>query len=243
MHAIDPNRPAAVRPYAWYSVSVDPDPPRAGEVTRIGFPLVNTGPDELVVERIEPRIATFGMGMPWEDLDPIGPFHLPPDPRHVERVSVEWTPASVGHRCVRASIHVRGRSAPLTVGRNLDVIRAGAHESGWRVPFHVGNPGREPAPIELRVDGEAEVALQAALRLVGGRPLAERPLLLRPGEAVAVDLGLFAPPGAALDAVRRVEAYIGDRLIDGIEVRVLRPALVAPLGVRVPAEGALALVR
>src|SRR5215469_1612268 len=133
-------RPPHVRPYAWGNIEVNPDPPRVGEVTRISFPLANAGSGELVVEQIDVRIAPFGMGMPWEQLDPIGPFVLPPDAGRVEKATAEWIPTEGGHRCVRAHIHVRDLSAPLMVGRNLDVIQAGEQESQWRVPFQLGSP-------------------------------------------------------------------------------------------------------
>jgi hypothetical protein len=234
MQAIIPNRPAHVRPYAWGRISVNPDPPRVGEVTRLTFPLANPGPGEVVVERIEVGIATFGMGMPWEQLDPIGPFHLAPDAEQVVEAVADWTPRLSGHRCVRAHIYVERMESPVLVGRNLDVIQADAHEGFWRVPFRVGNPERVRAPIVLRVDGQGDAELlQVALR-VGGRPMrANRAMWLEPGEDVAAELHLIAEQGLALEAVRTVEAYIGDRLIDGIQVNVHRPALALPLEPRV----------
>jgi hypothetical protein len=230
MQAIIPNRPAHVRPYAWGSVSVNPDPPRVGEVTQITFPLANPGPGAVVVERIEVGIAAFGVGMPWEQLDPIGPFHLPPADGQIVEASAAWTPQQGGHRCVRAHIFVQGMDSPLLVGRNLDVIRANAHEGSWRLAFRLGNPERVRAPIELRVDGTGD-ADQVEIRLrVGERWVhANRPIWLKPGEEVGAELHLAAEPGRALDATHTVEAYIGNRLVDGIQVSVVRPALAVPL--------------
>lgn len=227
MQAIIPNRPARVRPYAWNSMTVNPNPPRVGVVTRIGFPLANPGPGEVVVERIDVHLAQFGMGMPWEQVASIGPFRLPPDPRRVEDTFLEWTPQQGGHRCVRAFIHVEGMAGPLLVARNLDIIEAGASEHTWRVPFHLGNPEREPAPIVLRLGADDADDVRMALRVAGRDVLARRPVWLRPGEVVEAELRLVAPPGPALDAVRTVEAFIGGRLIDGIQVSVHRPALVS----------------
>jgi hypothetical protein len=227
MHAIIPNRPARSRPYAWGSISVDPDPPRVGGVTTITFPLANPGPDEIVVERIDARIAFFGMGMQWEPLPVVGPFRLSPDPHHVELAHIEWTPQQGGHRCVRAAIHVRGEEQPFQVARNLQVIEAAAGEERWHVPFHLGNPAREPAPIMLVVGGNAAAALDATVR-VGKRivPL-EQPIWLRPGEEVLAELLLHARTDAALHHIRTVEAFIGGRLLDGIQVTVNRPARAA----------------
>jgi hypothetical protein len=226
MQAIMLGRTSQARAYAWGCVSVNPNPPRVGEVTRISFPLANPGPGDVTVQRIEIAIAQFGMGMRWEQLDPIGPFQLPPNPRHVEHASIEWTPRAGGHRCVRGTIHVAD-AAPIMVGRNLEVINAGAEESEWSVPFHVGNPEAERAPVLLRLG--ADDALPVAMGLaVAGRPLPfDEPLWLGPGEEVDATLHLRAAPGQALAAVRTVEAFIGARLLDGIQVTLLRPALVA----------------
>jgi hypothetical protein len=207
-------------------VSVNPNPPRVGEVTRISFPLANSGPGDVTVQRIEIAVAQFGMGMRWEQLDPIGPFHLPPNPRHIEHVGIDWTPRAGGHRCVRGTIHVAD-TAPIMVGRNLEVINAGAEESEWSVPFHVGNPEAERAPVLLRLGADDALPVAMGLAVVG-RPLPfDEPLWLGPGEEVDATLHLRAAPGQALAAVRTVEAFIGARLLDGIQVTLLRPALVA----------------
>lgn len=226
MQAIIPNRPARVQPYAWGSVMVNPNPPRVGEVTRIGFPLANPGPGEVVVKRIDVGVARFGMGLPWEDIGSLGPIRLAPDPAHVEDVFVEWTPAQGGHRCVRARIHVKGAPVPLMVGCNLDVIEAGASESNWRVPFHLGNPNQVRAPIVLRMALEGEAGDLGALVQVGGRLVQPgQPVWMEPGEIAPAEVRFAAPPGRALDAVQRIEAWIGARLIDGIQVTLRRPAL------------------
>lgn len=230
MQAIIPDRPAHVRPYAWGSISVNPDPPRVGELTRIVFPLTNPGQDELVVKRIDVQIARFGMGVTWEKLGSIGPFRLPPDPNHIEEAFVEWTPTQGGHRCVRANIHVKGVRSPLLAARNLHVIDAAAGDGDWLVPFLLGNPQRVRAPIMLRVGAEGDGnLLRAALRVAGRAVPTDQPIWLRPGEEVDAELRLFAPPGQALDGARTVEAYIAGRLIDGIQVTVHRPALVQPI--------------
>jgi hypothetical protein len=212
-----------MRPYAWSSILVNPNPPRVGEVAEIIFPLKNPGPGELVVERIEARIAQFGMGVPWEELPPIGPFVLPAHPEAVVEAAARWTPRTAGHRCVRASIFTRDLPDPVIVGRNLDVIRAGKEEGNWRVPFHLGNPERVRVPIELRHDGSPSIA--GAVR-VGHRLVSlHTPIWLDPGEEVEAELLLRAEPGPALAAEYRVEAFSGTRLIDGIQIAIARPAL------------------
>jgi hypothetical protein len=228
MKPIVPNhRPAHARPYAWGNIEVNPDPPSVGKVTRISFPLANADSGELVVEQIDVSIAPFGIGMPWEQLDPIGPFVLPPDASHVEEATVEWIPTEGGHRCVRAYIHVRDLPAPLMVGRNLDVIQAGEQESEWRVPFRLGNPDPARAPIVLQLGGNDAMAMtESAVRLAGRIVAPGQAMWLEPGETVEGEVVLAALPGPALDTVHTVEAYAGGRLIDGIQIEVKRPALI-----------------
>lgn len=226
MQAIIPNRPARSRPYAWGSITVNPDPPQVGEKTFLGFPLANPGPDEVVVKRIDVRVAPFGIGIPWEKLSPIGPFRLPADPDHVELATLEWTPQSGGHRCVRAEIHVKGSRTPYSVGRNLQVIEACADEDQWSVSFRLGNPGHVAAPIVLTMGGNDLAALDASVRVNGRQVAAGEPLWLRGREEVEAELVLRAISVNALAHIRTVEATSFGRFIDGLQVTVRRPAWV-----------------
>lgn len=224
MHAIIPNRPTRSRLYAWGSISVNPDPPRVGEVCAITYPLLNPGPDDVVVERIETRVARFGIGVAWETLPAIGPFTLSPDDHAIERATVRWTPRDGGHRCVRAAIHVKGLPFVCEVGRNLQVIEAAAEETFWRVPFLLGNPEPNAAPIELRIGGNEPVALDAWARVRGEIVRPDRSVWLEAGEQTEAELLIRARTDAPLRHVRTVEATIRGRLLDGIQVNVSRPA-------------------
>ena len=227
MRAIVPTRPAQARAYAWSQVRVEPNPPRVGSPTHITFPLANGDPEPVVVERIVTRVAQFGMGVPWETLAAIGPYALPADPKLVVEASVEWVPKSAGHRCVRAEIVVAGAPQPLMVGCNLDVIRADALDSDWRVRFHLGNPDPEIAPITLHMEDVNAPSMLLASLLVAGRPVGlGEPVWLRPGEVVPAELVLTAEPGPAIATLQRIEATINGRLVDGIQVSLLRPAQV-----------------
>jgi hypothetical protein len=241
-HAIIPTHPVRSRSYAWGSISVDPDPPQVGKATKIEFPLMNPGPDDVVVERIEVSVAEFGIGVQWRQLEAIGPFALPADPHRIEHATLEWFPASAGHRCVRASIYLRGATAPFTIGRNLHVIEAAADQDTWTVRFRLGNPEPVAAPIVLTVGGNYPRELEAVLRVNGRALPADSPIILGPGEEVDAALLLRARSEHALHVVRTVEATINDRLIDGIQIMLERPAHTAetetlePLAERVAAR-------
>lgn len=226
-HAIIPTRPVRSRPYAWGSISVDPDPPRVGHATKIEFPLMNPGPDDVLVERIEVAVAEFGIGVQWRQLEAIGPYALPADPHRIQHASLEWVPTSAGHRCVRASIYLRGATAPFTIGRNLHVIEAAAAEDAWTVRFRLGNPEPVAAPIVLTIGGNYPRELEAVLRVNGRALPADRPITLEPGAQVDAELQLRARSEHALHVVRTVEATINGRLIDGIQIMLERPARTA----------------
>lgn len=227
MKAIIPNLPTRSRPYAWGSIAVNPDPPRVGEVTEIVFPLANPGPDDVIVERIETRVALFGIGLEWEPLPTIGPFRLPADPHVIENATVTWKPAIGGHRCVRADIFVKGSRQPYPVGRNLHVIDAAADEEFWSVPFRLGNPEAVPAPVLLHAGGNDRAALEAGVRIRDRIVPWDAPIWLDAHEQIEAALVLRARVDSPLAHLRTLEATIRGAFIDGIEVTVRRPAYVA----------------
>jgi hypothetical protein len=162
------------------------------------------------------------MGVAWEELPPLGPIPVPPDLNQITHATLEWTPDEAGHRCVRASIFLRGSASPLHVGRNLHVIRAREGEASRRVPFRLGNPEPARAAILLRHDGDP--ALIAVARVNGRIVPVGRPIWLEVGEEVPAELLLRSRDERALRAVRTVEAWANGHLIDGLAVPIHRPA-------------------
>lgn len=224
MQAIDPGRRVSIALYEWSNIGIDPNPPRAGEPTAIDFPFSNSTHEPIKIERIEVGIAGFGIGVPWEQIATLGPLTLLPDPATIVHATTTWTPDKPGHRCVRAHISIQGQPETLMVGRNLDIVRAGAHEDTWNVRFSLGNPTKETAPITLR---HAEAPALAGHLWVAGRPLRpQEPLWLRPGEVVEAVVRLRAQTQDGFEADWRLEGFIGETLIDGLIVRVQRQAAV-----------------
>jgi hypothetical protein len=207
---------------------VNPDPPRVGEATEIDFPLANPGPDDIIVEHIEAKVALFGIGLEWEPLSRIGPYCLPADPQYITHATLSWIPTQGGHRCIRATIYVRGTPQPCHVGRNLHVIDAAAEEEFWSVPFRLGNPEAAPAPILLQTGGNNRAALDVAVRIQDHIVPLDRPIWLDAHEEVEAALLLRAWVDHPLAHLRTLEATIHGRFIDGIEVTVRRPARVTP---------------
>lgn len=225
MEALNLARHARLHPYACRALVVTPNPPKVGTPTTISLAFQNPGPDPLTVNRIELRIARFGMGVGWEELPPLGPFQLPADPNHIEHVRAEWTPTDGGHRCVRGAIHIEGVAQPLHVGLNLHVIESAAERDHWRVPFRVGNPQPERQPLVLQIAGNLD--LVGARLMVGGQLVQPgEPIMLGGGEEREALLLLHATTEEALEAVNTVEAFLGGRFLDGIQVEVHRPARV-----------------
>ena len=237
MQAILPNAHSRSRPYAWGMITVEPEPPRVGREASIRFPLANPGPDLVVVEQITVKVALFGIGVEWEEIGTLGPIHLEPEPGAVNTYAIAWTPTIGGHRCVRATLDVKGRDEPLIVGRNLHVIEASADEDVWLQPFQLGNPRPEATPIVLTLGGNHQNDLRGAVYVAGHEVTASQPVWLRGGEVVAAELVLMARTDDAIDAIRTLEASRGGELIDGIEIIVRRPARVA-LSARSASPGA-----
>lgn len=222
MEAIQLNNVARSYRYACGGITVTPNPPQVGVATTIAMSLKNPGPEPVTVSRIETMVSQFGMGVPWEQLPAAGPLHLPAD--HVEEVSMQWTPLKGGHRCVRANIHIETLPQPLRIGRNLQVIESEAERAAWRLPFRLGNPEDERMPIVLEVDGNNPEVVATHLVINSHMLQPGEPIWLNAREEVNAILFLRARTNAALENVSTVEAYIGGRFLDGIQVVVHRPA-------------------
>lgn len=224
MEAIHLNNALRPHPYASRSIIVTPDPPQVGVPATLALELKNPGPGTVVVKRIEVKVARFGMGVPWEELAPIGPFSLPANPDHIEQVTMEWIPTQGGHRCVRAAIYIEPLPQPLRVGRNLEVIESTADRTSWRVPFRLGNPENERVPLLLQLGGSDPDAVDMRVLINGHLAHPGRPIWLNGKEEVDAELLLRARTDDAIESVKTVEAILGGQLLDGIEVVVHRPA-------------------
>jgi hypothetical protein len=203
-------------------ISIDPDPPCVGTNARIAIAVSNPGPDTIEVERIELKIARFGMGQSWEDLPALGPFTVPADPTNTTDLEWQWTPNEGGHRCVRAHIAIAGRPQPLIVGRNLHVVHSEAEQRAWQIQFRVGNPERQRAPVVLSLDSPVEM-IRAELFARGQILRHGEPIWLDPGEEVDAMLMVRAQTFRAIDALQTVRTTIDGRFIDGIGVQIKRP--------------------
>ncbi len=227
MQAIQLNDRMRINAYACRGISVTPNPPQVGVPTTIALYLKNPDTRPATVTRIETMIAQFGMGLAWEQLPVVGPFQLPADSNHIEEVNLQWTPQTGGHRCVRANIYIETLPQPLHTGCNLHVIESEAERSMWHVPFRVGNPGAERAPVALEIGGQNLDGLMARV-MVGQRMVRPGELVwLNPEEEVDAQLLLRARTPDAIESIHTVEAFINGRFIDGIQVEIHRPAFVA----------------
>jgi hypothetical protein len=207
--------------YTSHSITITPNPPQVGIPATITLELSNTGTEPLTVQRIESRVAQFGMGVPWETLTPLGPFTIAP--KQVKHVTIEWTPSVGGHRCLQALIYTDLSPSPVRIGRNMYIIDAKTTTQPlWEVPFAIGNPTDQPAPVLLRIEHDPHIQ---ALLLVKNR-------VLYPGETIELvakeeaqgNLLLWAETPDALNSAIAVEAFINGQFLDGIEVTVRKPA-------------------
>jgi hypothetical protein len=210
---------------SWLDVS--PNPPLRGQPATISIALTNPGPDPIVVERVAFQLASYGIGVQWEDLPTLGPITVPPNPERVETLAVQWTPSQAGHRCVKATVELAQPEVQINARCNLTVIEAAADEIAWRVPFHIGNPTQRRAPMVLAIDsGDAATVARV---LVEGRPVAPgRPIRLEPDEVRAAEALIRALPGETASVHElRIEGFLDGQFLDGIAIRILQPAYLA----------------
>lgn len=237
MEIIQLNSVTPLDRYACRGISVNPNPPRVGEATTLGLAFKNTGPETITLNRIQFMVAAFGMGLGWEQLPVIEDIRLPADAKHVEEIAVQWTPTVGGHRCVRVTVESDVLPLPLRIGRNLEIIQATADRNTWHVPFHLGNPENERAPVMLELGGENTDGVDVIV-LVNGRQVQRgQPVWLNAHEAVEARMLLRARTPEAIAAVKTVEASIHGRFIDGIQIEVYRPAYVGKYPMRRPERG------
>jgi hypothetical protein len=223
MRAIRITDPAQHLTFLSNGISIDPDPPCVGTNTRIGLSLCNPGHDPIEVERIDLKIARFGMGLRWENLPAAGPFVVPPQRFTTTDLEWQWTPDEGGHRCVRAHIAIAGRPQPLIVGRNLHVVHSEAEQRTWNIPFRVGNPEDRRAPVMLSLQTPHPL-LTADLHVNGKHHFFGDPIWLDAGEEVEATLTLRARAFVDFDVLHMIRATIDGRFIDGIGVQVKCPA-------------------
>src|SRR5260370_11348759 len=126
--------------YACQGISVNPNPPRVGEVTTLALALKNTGPEAITINRIQFMIAGFGMGLGWEQLPPIEHLILPADPQHVEDVAVQRTAAKGGASLFRVIIQGERPPPPTIIGRNLGGIEFKARPTDHQITFLPRHP-------------------------------------------------------------------------------------------------------
>src|SRR5258707_4040789 len=200
--------------YACQGISVNPNPPRVGEVTTLALALKNTGPEAITISRMQFMVAGFGMGLGWEQLPPIEHLILTADPQHVEDVAVQWTPTKGGPSCVGGTIEAVVLPQPLRMGCNLEVIESTADRRTWHVPFRLGNPENERMPVTLELGGDNADGVDAVV-LINGRPVgAGRPVWLNAREQAEARLVLPDRTEGAARASNTVEVPSQSRLSD-----------------------------
>ena len=200
--------------YAQDEISVHPEPPTAGSLTRLCAEVVNNDPVNAHVVTLEFRVANFGIGLPWNAVDSTS-VHVPPG--SVASGCVVWTPPGPGHWCIEVVLHQEG-AEPQRSQRNIDAdepLQPG--ESHSRV-FEVGNP------FDHRVD--ITLGLVPHLPNWGLELYPDILLDMAPGEIREVTLTVTPPQGEPLPpdgtVIVDVEAYAEGVLIGGFR-KTFRP--------------------
>jgi hypothetical protein len=222
--SLHPQRQHLTHRYTSNSISIDPNPPRAGLPTTISLALKNSTQQPLTVERIEMMVAQFGMGVPWEHLPDIGPVELLADSNVIKEVTAQWTPRAPGHRCVQGIVHVTQLAQALYARRNLQVVEADCSQALWHVPFRLGNPSEERKPIVLTIKDEYADDVYTRIHINSRFVLPGEEIWLNAREEVDANVIIVARTAEAFRSVSNVEAVLDGNFLDGIRVAVQRSA-------------------
>ncbi len=220
----DLTRPPPGSHYLHREVSVLPNPPMIGSPAQVTLRLSNPSSEIMIVREIVFSVAQFGMGVAWEQLPVVGPFHIAAGT--TETITVEWTPYTGGHRCVKAQIDL-GNGLTLSARCNLNIVRSPAEQDAWLTRFQIGNPTDERAALSFTTAGGAE-QLQPFLQINHHSHAIDAPLWLDPGEIAQAVVLLRARSIDAIETLWRMEAWMHGSMLDGIGVAISRPVKILP---------------
>jgi len=209
--------------YAQDKISVHPEPPTAGSLTRLCAEVVNNDPVNAHVVTLEFRVANFGIGLPWNAVGSTS-VHVPPG--SVASGCVMWTPPGPGHWCIEVVLHQEG-AEPQRSQRNIDADE----------PLQPGEPHSLTFPVGNPFDHRVDITLGLVPHQDGwGLELYPDTLLdMAPGEIREVTLTVTPPQGKSLPpdgtVIVDVEAYAEGELVGGF-----RKLNVPPVSVHKPHE-------
>ena len=203
--------------WPWYAqgeISVDPEPPIAGQPTKLCAQVVNNDPSLPQEVTLEFSVANFGIGLPFQ---PVGATELLVPAGSTATGCVIWVPPTPQHWCVQARI--LGERYPYVISqRNLDVDEPLQPGLPSPLTFPVGNPFDHPVTVTLGlVPLQPDWGLELSQDVIPNLP---------PGGEQAVVLTVTPPEGVTLPPdgtpIVDVEAYVDGVLIGGFR-KLYRP--------------------
>jgi hypothetical protein len=163
------------------------------------------------------KFANFGAGLSWTDIG-VGSVDVPAGETRV--ATIEWTPDTLGHTCIRAEVsYLQDDNPNNNLGQeNAEVIST--HSPG-ELSFFVGNPINETGPkqlsIHVRQEGMHDDVWSA--EIIGFSSGA-----LEYGESEYITIRIDTPSHLAKSETRlfTVEVYIDEELVGGISISVTK---------------------
>ncbi len=204
--------------WPWYAqdeITVHPEPPVAGQPTRLCAEVVNRDPANAHPALIEFAVANFGIGLPFA---PVGQAEawVPPGGRAVG--CTVWVPPSDDHWCIEVRLIEEGEPYAISQ-RNVDVDEPLAPNTLHERTFPVGNPFDHPVTITLGL----------IPHMPGwGLELSQDVLPnMQPGEVREVTLSVTPPADLPEDGapVVDVQAWVGGEMIGGFR-KIFRPPVI-----------------
>jgi len=200
--------------YAQEEISVHPEPPMAGRLTRLCAEVVNHDLANWHTATLEFRVAEFGICPTWA---PVASVSVQVPPGSSAEGCAVWVPPNDGPWCIEVVLIQEG-AEPQYSQRNIDQDE----------PLQPGEPHEMNFPVSNPLDHVADIILELAPHLQGwGVELSAVSLPgMGPGEVREVTLTVTPPAGEPLPpdgtVVVDAEAYADGQLIGGFR-KVFRP--------------------
>jgi len=225
--------------YAETELSIDPDPPKQGQPTKIGAVIQNNGPTTGTV-LLEFGWSEFGMGILFTQtgiVDPVQPVTL--GAAMTATAWVTWTPQSSGHYCVQVKLMDPAEVyTDMVSQRNVDVVERPPCGVTRIFTFTVYNDSDMTATVDLGLitfnvpehwevttdpEGEMEIGpfSEGVVKVIVKIPCPT--MKLQAAEQYITRLQEEAGSVPTID----VEGYISGALVGGIEIQFMGEAAAA----------------
>jgi hypothetical protein len=201
-------------PYAERELSIDPDPPRAGQPAQVCAELHNFAAVDQTVD-LTLYVADFGIGIPFQEVGQL-PNVVIPAHTTVKRCLTWITSPGSLNRCLQIRIQQRGYE-DITSQRCVELQPAVKISEGTVVrEIPIGNPTGHIKVVDMDIK---KVGLPPGVNV----SVAQNSMTLEPGQVMTNTVRIEPPVGAVgpwpgEGHMVAVEAFIDEELVGGVQI-------------------------